>query len=133
MQVCTRNGKTMMLGEDDDLIQTYARDNLLALEDEHNENKGIPQFFVAIREATSKATSKVLKVVTTIAPHCIIEACDMWEALEVYNRENRRKVWVPVTWETRDDRQIGVDRIENKGGTEVIRIHRMRKDQILRD
>lgn len=123
----------MRLGEDDTLLQMYARDNLIALEEEHEKGHGISQAFVVVREETTQVLNEagVKEPVTKTHPHCIIHARDMWEALEMFDSEHRGRMWVPDKWETRSDLQIGVDRIENRGTTEVIRIYRMRKDQVL--
>lgn len=118
-----------MLGEDDALIQNCARENLFNLEEDCRQDEGVRQSFVVVRETIIRAKGETT---TTIIPHGIVKAHNMWEALDIFNKEHRDRVWVSESNDTRNDVQVGVDRCTRRNSTEVIRIYRMRKDQILR-
>ena len=126
-------GIGLRIGPDDLLIQQLSRENLCSLEEDNKTaSKGYTEPFIVTREMRVKKLSPdkdaKREFVTEDVPHNIIYAEDMWDAIQLFEEDSGKRVWIAGS--SRQEVQLGVER--SSSDCRIVKIRRVRKDCILR-
>lgn len=124
----------LKVGYDDNEIQRIACENLLDLEDDADNKNSIHETYVVTVETLMKKLSPDPdKPVLQYRPFRVIYARNMFEAIEYFEEESGKRVWMPDG--DRNIAQFGLPRISSNThfhqGLMMIHLERMRKDCII--
>lgn len=121
--------KPLRVGYDDILIQHYAQDNALKLEDEKDKDK-IKRFYVVSLECSVVPLTLTNEHVPRMEfhPASVIIADCMRIAIKQIEQEYGKRLWLPLNESNRFERQLGIPRIIADRAVKRVTIHRIRKD-----
>lgn len=125
--------KPLEIGSDDDEIQAAASDNLYELETFHRRDDNHESLYVVNREVSVPGVEVVDKEPQAVSktqflPFHVIYAPDMFTAIELFEEDSGKRIWLPFG--DREETQIGIERSAKE--MSVVMIKKISKSAILK-